>query len=301
VVDAADASSLGYTPSPIQARWDFSTLFAVTFLIREKFLKTMHSMKTLIVLFFALAALYGCATTNKYLPTPGVPFVHKVDVQQGNVITQEMVGQLRLGMNKKKVRFVMGTPIIKDTFHSNRWDYIYTFKEGGGSTERHLITALFNEDEKLINLEGNIKAALGPLQVNRHQDTSVNVPEDYKKGIFVVLKESIPFTGEDEPKPQSDDDVAEKDSDAADAVDEEDDDEKAEMLAKAQAAKSSVTVPEGAPPEKKKGFFKRIVDAIGIGAEDDDEQDDDEEDDYDPNDPKYRDLSDPSIIKRSAN
>ena len=261
----------------------------------------MHLTKTLLILLIPLTALFGCSTTSRYLPTPGVPFVHKIDIQQGNVVTQEMVAQLRLGMNKKKVRFVMGTPIIKDTFHSNRWDYIYTLHHGGGGTERHLVTAIFNEDEKLINLEGNIKAALGPLQVNRHQDTSVKVPEDYNKGIFVKLKESIPFTGEDDPDAPSDDDVASDEGDTSDADEKSADEKKAELLAKAEAAENSVTVPEGAPPEKKKGFFKRIADAIGIGAEEDEEAEDDGDDDFDPDDPKYRDRYDPSIIKRSSN
>jgi outer membrane protein assembly factor BamE (lipoprotein component of BamABCDE complex) len=144
----------------------------------------MHLLKLFMALCVPIAALSGCSTTSRYLPTPGVPFVHKIDVQQGNVVTQEMVGQLRLGMNKSKVRFVMGTPIIKDTFHANRWDYLYTFHEGGGDTERHLVTALFNEDEKLVALEGNIKAAVGKLEVDLHQDTSVKVPDDYNKGMF---------------------------------------------------------------------------------------------------------------------
>lgn len=270
----------------------------VTILIREKLLKIMQLMKTLIVLIFAASLLFGCSTTSRYLPKPGVPFVHKIDIQQGNIVTQEMVAQLRLGMNKKKVRFVMGTPIIKDTFHSNRWDYIYTFHEGGGGTERHLVTAIFNDEEKLINLEGNIKAAKAPLEVNRHQDTSVEVPDDYEKGIFVKLKESIPFTGDDEADVKSDDDVAEKDAEESDASDEEQDDEDAEMLAETEAAKNSVTVPEGAPPQKKRGFFRRLADAIGIGAEGDEDEDDK---DTPPDDPKHRDVYDTSIIKRSSN
>ena len=232
----------------------------------------------------------GCADLGlPTLPSPGVPFVHKIDIQQGNVVTQDMVAQLRLGMNKKKVRFVMGTPIIKDTFHASRWDYIYTFKEGGGATQRHLVTAIFNDDGKLINLDGNIKAALGRLEVDMHQDTSVEVPEDYIKGIFAKLKESMPFTGGDEPEPEAE--VAEGESEADDKLDDELADEESKVLSEAE--KNAVTVPAGAPPKKKKGFFTRIVNAIGIGAEDEDEEPDEVGASYDPEDPKYRDPTDP--------
>jgi outer membrane protein assembly factor BamE (lipoprotein component of BamABCDE complex) len=230
-----------------------------------------------------ICAISGCADLG--LPTPSVPFVHKTAVQQGNVVTQEMVAQLRLGMNRKKVRFVMGTPIIKDTFHAARWDYIYTYYEGGGDTERRLVTAVFNDDNKLIALEGNIKAALGRLEVDKHQDTSIQVPDDYDLGLFAKLKESIPFNGD------GNHEAAGENGDAGDVLAEgaEKAAEEAEILAVAEAAEDSIDVPEEPLPAKKKGFFTRIVDAIGLGAEDDG----DANDDYESRDPKYRDLSNP--------
>ncbi|MFT4564477.1 MAG: outer membrane protein assembly factor BamE [Gammaproteobacteria bacterium] len=257
----------------------------------------MHLLKLFIALCVPIAALSGCSTASRYLPTPGVPFVHKIDVQQGNVVTQEMVGQLRIGMNKKKVRFVMGTPIIKDTFHSNRWDYLYTIQEAGGDTERHLVTAMFNDEEKLVAVKGNIKAAVGKLEVNLHQDTSVKVPEDYNRGIFAKLKDSMPFTGDGGVHKDSDEVASEDGETSKNANDDEASDEEleeqAELLAQAQAAENAVAVPEGARPKKKKGFFTRLVDAIGIGADEQDERDDDEDEDNVRDDRKYRDLSDP--------
>jgi outer membrane protein assembly factor BamE (lipoprotein component of BamABCDE complex) len=248
-----------------------------------------------------LAALFlgGCSHSPlPYIPRPGVPFVHKIDVQQGNVVTQDMVAQLRLGMNKKKVRFVMGTPIIQDTFHSSRWDYIYTFHEGGGGTERRLITAVFNEDGKLIALEGDVKAALGRLVVDRHQDTSVQVPGEYRKSLLGRLADSMPFTGDDDGKPDADKDEKSDKTTAALADDESDEDllgedaEEDELIADAKT--ETVTVPEGAPPKKKKGFFSRIVDSVGLGAEEDDEDDDE----VDQDDRRYRDPTDPDNVNR---
>ena len=56
--------------------------------------------------------------------------VHRIDVQQGNVITKDMVDQLKAGMTKRQVMFVMGSPLIEDPFHKGRWDYVFTLQPG---------------------------------------------------------------------------------------------------------------------------------------------------------------------------
>ncbi len=284
-------------------------------------------MRLLKVSLLTLAlGLIICGCSESVLPNisrPSIPFVYKIDIQQGNVVTQQQVAQLRLGMDKKKVRFVMGTPIIQDTFHADRWDYIYTFHEGGESVdERRLITAVFNEDGNLTKLEGNITPALGRLEVDRHQDTSVEVPEWEKRGVINRLKSVMPFTGDDEPK-LADDKKTEKDEKDGEKSDAEkssvadkgeapeddetklfDDDESEKLIDDeaariAEAEKTAVTVPAGAPPKKKKGFFQRLADAVGLGADEEDlEVDKSKEEDlgFDPDDPKYKDQADPKAI-----
>lgn len=257
----------------------------------------------LTLLLLAVFLVGGCSHSPlPYIPRPGIPFVHKIDVQQGNVVTQEMVAQLRLGMNKKKVRFVMGTPIIQDTFHSSRWDYIYTFHEGGGGTEKRRITTVFNENGKLIAVEGDIKPALGRLIVDRHQDTSVQVPGEYRKSLIGRIADSMPFTGDDEidKKKAADEEPDEKDGDTLAALPDDESDE--DLLAEdadedelvADAKADSVTVPGGAPPKKKKGFFARIVDSVGLGPD----EDEDEDDEVNQDDRRYRDPTDPDNINR---
>ena len=216
-----------------------------------------------------------------------VPFVHRIDIQQGNVVTQEMVAQLRLGMDKKKVRYVMGTPIVQDTFHARRWDYIYTFLEGGGDIERRVVTVVFNEDGRLVNVEGDVTAALGRLEVDKHQDTSVRVPGEYEKGFFAKIKDSMPFTG-DEPETVS---ASDADTEKTDLDDTAAGDADGEAALVAGVDDESVTVPETPPPKKERGFFRRIVDAVGLGAEEDDEEE--EEQSYERPDPKYRDPTNP--------
>lgn len=56
--------------------------------------------------------------------------IHKIDVQQGNAITQELVGKLKIGMKKKQVAQLLGNPLINDPFHYDRWDYVYQFVAG---------------------------------------------------------------------------------------------------------------------------------------------------------------------------
>lgn len=99
-----------------------------------------------------LATLTLLFTGCSYLKFPGV---HKIDIQQGNIITQKMVEQLRPGMTKPQVRFVLGTPLIVDTFNQNRWDYFYSLKEGSGGESRETLSVFFDENGALTRFSGD--------------------------------------------------------------------------------------------------------------------------------------------------
>src|SRR5215475_3026894 len=68
---------------------------------------------------------------------PAIPTLtpYRMDVQQGNVVTQEMVEKLKPGMTPSQVRFILGTPLVVDAFHKDRWDYVYRFTRGGNLQE----------------------------------------------------------------------------------------------------------------------------------------------------------------------
>lgn len=83
------------------------------------------------------------------------PKIYKADIQQGNVITQEMVNQLRPGMSQRQVRFIMGSPLITDTFHPSRWDYLYSFQAAGTRRQQERISLIFNKDNQLAGLQGD--------------------------------------------------------------------------------------------------------------------------------------------------
>ncbi|MFL0797610.1 MAG: outer membrane protein assembly factor BamE [Cellvibrionaceae bacterium] len=84
------------------------------------------------------------------------PGVYKLSIPQGNIIEQEQIDQLQPGMSKRQVRFVMGTPILVDTFNDDRWEYVYTLKDTKGNMEQQRMTLIFKAD-KLSVIEGQWK------------------------------------------------------------------------------------------------------------------------------------------------
>ena len=81
-----------------------------------------------------------------------------MDIQQGNYISQEMVSQLKIGMTKEQVRYVLGTPLVADIFHADRWDYVYYKDPRRGSREARKIAVVF-ENGKLARVLGDVVAA----------------------------------------------------------------------------------------------------------------------------------------------
>ena len=100
----------------------------------------------------AALALAGCGSFSRWLDA------YTIDIQQGNYVSQDMVSQLKPGMSKEQVRFVLGTPLVTDIFHTDRWDYVYYRKIPGGKTEERKL-AVFFKDGRLDRLEGDVVAA----------------------------------------------------------------------------------------------------------------------------------------------
>ena len=83
------------------------------------------------------------------------PRVANVAVQQGNVITQEMVDRLKPGMTRRQVAYVMGEPVLRDPFNSDRWDYVYSVQVGS-VVYQQLRMSLFFENESLARFSGDL-------------------------------------------------------------------------------------------------------------------------------------------------
>lgn len=97
--------------------------------------------------------LCACGTTTSEMVAKINPF--KIDVRQGNYVSQDMVAQLRPGQTKEQVRFILGTPLIVDAFHSDRWDYVYRFQPGRGQVEQRRLIVYF-QDNRLYRLGGDV-------------------------------------------------------------------------------------------------------------------------------------------------
>ena len=102
------------------------------------------------------AALAGCSNWS----APRIPGVtpYKMEIQQGNSVTQEMVNQLKPGMSREQVRFVLGTPLLTDIFHADRWDYVYWREQADGKRDQRKL-AVFFKDGKLTHLDGDVHTA----------------------------------------------------------------------------------------------------------------------------------------------
>src|SRR5215217_2603801 len=107
-----------------------------------------------LLLLLVLVLLAGCSRVP-LLPGLGP---HKMDIQQGNYVTQDMVEKLKPGMTKSQVRFALGTPLVTDAFHNDRWDYIYVLQKKGRVAEQRRIVVVFSED-KLLRIDGDVKPA----------------------------------------------------------------------------------------------------------------------------------------------
>ncbi|RMH84123.1 outer membrane protein assembly factor BamE [Pseudomonas sp. AOB-7] len=114
-----------------------------------------------------LFALAGCS----------FPGVYKIDIQQGNVVTQDMIDQLRPGMTRRQVRFIMGNPLITDTFHADRWDYLYSIQPGGTQRLQERVSLVFDGNDQLVGLAGDFMPGVSRDQAILGEDSGVTTPQ----------------------------------------------------------------------------------------------------------------------------
>ncbi len=163
--------------------------------LKRKILK--HLVKKLLFIPLSLTLVQGC--TRSFDGGWNPPLLYKIDIQQGNVIEQDMIDKLRVGMDKEQVRFIMGTPAIIDTFHSNRWDYIFSYQKGGKAREQRRITLHF-EEEKLARISGDVETSYTRREEDlAREEKSVVVPEKAikEKGFFGKILDTITPWGDE--------------------------------------------------------------------------------------------------------
>lgn len=82
--------------------------------------------------------------------------VYRIDIQQGNVIEQDSVEQVAVGMTRSQVQFLLGTPMVADTFHEDRWDYTYYFRRGRERSVEQRWVVVYFEDDRVARIEHEI-------------------------------------------------------------------------------------------------------------------------------------------------
>lgn len=104
---------------------------------------------TILTFLLGIATLGGCV----------FPGVHKLNVQQGNIVTAEMLEQLKPGMTQRQVEFVMGTPVLRNPFENERWDYLYTLEQRDKITKEYRIQVFFDKTSRYTHYTGTLPDA----------------------------------------------------------------------------------------------------------------------------------------------
>ncbi len=135
--------------------------------------------KNLIIILFIVPLLNGCSSWGEF------SLVHSPDIEQGNIITPEMVALLQPGMSQRQVLFALGSPMLTDVFHGTRWDYLLSIKRRNQAVEIKRFSVFF-EDDLLSYYQGDIKAAESVETEQEKRELIASVP-DYD-GDFGILE-----------------------------------------------------------------------------------------------------------------
>ena len=133
-------------------------------------------MKYIYVAFMAFS-VGGCSLSQLKLPELKIPRVYKLSVQQGNVITQEMVDRLKPGMTRNQVEFVMGKPVLGDPFNDDQWVYIYTLEVPDYFNQVFKMVLAF-EDDTLATISGDYIPQEADAESDAAEDEGANATSD---------------------------------------------------------------------------------------------------------------------------
>jgi outer membrane protein assembly factor BamE len=125
--------------------------------------------------------LASCSTILNHLPG-----VYTIDIQQGNIIEQSMVDQLKPNMNKRQVLYIMGSPMLNNVFQKNRWDYLYSNQPSREDRVQKQLSLFFKNDQ-IVGMEGDFRPGAVPV-VKTSGETTVDVP---KRDLDKTLWEKI--------------------------------------------------------------------------------------------------------------
>ena len=126
---------------------------------------SIRAMRILILMMASLCLLSGCGISNIKIPK-----LYKVAIQQGNVITQDMVDKLKPGMTRRQVAFVMGEPVIQDPFDDTKWVYLYSIDVPGVFSQESRLILFLDENDLLTVISGDY----APSDATAEQEEAAN-------------------------------------------------------------------------------------------------------------------------------
>lgn len=120
------------------------------------------------MLLLAITSIAGC---NSY----GFPGVYRINVEQGNIVTMDMLDQLKPGMTTRQVRYILGTPLIEDPFRTDRWEYLYMIRNGENTLAESRLSVYF-ENDKLTHFTSSVPPS--GQETAEEETASENTDED---------------------------------------------------------------------------------------------------------------------------
>ncbi|CAL62778.1 Hypothetical protein, putative SmpA/OmlA domain [Herminiimonas arsenicoxydans] len=149
---AIPAKATAATPAPIQAEKAVTAAPVATEVPPAAAVAEPAVAETPVAAPVATSGATGVQTkqANRFL---GIFRPYRPDIQQGNFVSQEMVAQLKEGMTQDQVIFLLGTPLLNDLFHADRWDYAFRLQKGNGEITTSRVTVFF-KDKLVSHFEG---------------------------------------------------------------------------------------------------------------------------------------------------
>lgn len=132
---------------------------------------SIRAMRILLPMIASLCLLSGCGISNIKIPK-----LYKVAIQQGNVITQDMVDKLKPGMTRRQVAFVMGEPVIQDPFDDTKWVYLYSIDVPGVFSQESRLILFFDENDLLTVISGDYAPSDAAAEEEEAADAASNSP-----------------------------------------------------------------------------------------------------------------------------
>lgn len=136
---------------------------------------------------YCIVILSGFTLASCSYVLNNLPGVYTIDVNQGNILDQTMIDQLRPNMTERQVLYILGSPMLIDTFHQKRWDYLYSSQPGGEDRQQKKVSILFNENNEVVGIQGDFRPSSEAV-TKPSTESTVDVP---KRDIELTMWQKI--------------------------------------------------------------------------------------------------------------